>query len=238
MNAQRTLIERGVRAVAGTGLGSLETSGGTVITIDPNAEARENCQRMEYLGAITGAPLLPFSLVHYSVGEDMVMRFDVSDYSGRRKLGILQEGAAKGDCPWVQYQGVSLLLWDLATLPAAWIGCATGALTGRRLGARMHSPYGQWDSNGPLLIVGASTATPPPYDDGSLVTLEPTLSLVCDTIKLDTPFATNVECAPVADVVVAGVEVVPPNAFGAAYRCWNLGSDFNVTDDGTGDVTI
>jgi hypothetical protein len=188
---------------------------------------------MYYRGTYSGETLLPGSLVHVTGygGWDITgsgdVTFDLPDYSGRRRLGILREGAASHDCPMVQYQGIAPLLYDLSTEPAAWIGCATSALAGRRLGARMHSPYAQWDANGPLIINGVGTS------DGTLPA-----NIVLVTARFDMPFAGSVYCTPVADVAIAGVLDTPPADFGGAYRCWNLGPLFNVVEVAPGDIQI
>lgn len=163
-NQQREAIRRGQRITAGDGLGALETSGGSVITIDPQEESLENCMRMLYgdaLGAILGLPTLRAgALVHlipdrYHFPGDVPV-CELPDFTGRSRLGILREGAKEGDCPWVQYQGFAQVYWDYTSRPDWWsVSTNTGAKSPpqHRLGARADSPFPVWDDNGPLMVI-------------------------------------------------------------------------------------
>ena len=157
LNALRDTARRAAIQLAGAGLSALDTPGGMVVQLNPGEEARANCARMEYAGQVTGETLPPGSVVHIlnSMDESGIQQFDLPDYSGRQRLGILIEGAAPGNCPWVQYQGIAVALADLTTWPGS-----TGAASGR-MGARASSPYAQRDPTGALYAPTASFAADP-----------------------------------------------------------------------------
>lgn len=236
LNRLQERAQRGNIAVAGAGITGQDTPGGMVFAQNPQAESWPDCQRMYYRGDVTGEILLPGSLVHiiYASAVEIMditgsgnVTFDVADYSGRSRLGILREGAAPGDCPMVQYQGLAPLLVDYSTVPPDWQWLDTeinSTKSACRLGARMHSPYAQWDDNGPLLLVGVGNIIPDNWPS-------PPANVTVVAARISVPFAGQVYCYPVARTAIPATE-------GGAYRCWNMGPDFNVVEVAPGDITI
>lgn len=68
--------------------------------------------------------------------------------SGRSHVGILQEGAVPGDVPWVQYAGISPVIYYVNSIPAG-----HQLVAGSRLGGLRRKHYAQWDPAGPLIVI-------------------------------------------------------------------------------------
>jgi len=159
-NAAREQARRQVTGVVGPGLGFQEGPGGISIAPHPVGEQREHCKRMWY---ISGPTLPPWSLVHLVSNQNEtegLMRCELPDFSGRQQLGILQEGAAQYDLPWVQYDGIGWVLWDRTSLPSEYLPLVPGGMYRIRLGAKQSSHIAQHDYNGPLLALNTGVSVP------------------------------------------------------------------------------
>jgi hypothetical protein len=162
LNRLSNQANRGAVQVSGQGISAQDTPGGMVVSLQPDAEFRENCVRMLYIGS-SGLTLPPYTVVHFVTGEGSTTpginywplpTCDITDQTGRIRIGILQEGAAPGGCPMVQYQGISQCFWDYTSIPSWFPGSADASNgQGHRLGTRQNSPFPQWDDNGPLVII-------------------------------------------------------------------------------------
>ena len=244
LNRLSNQANRGAIQVAGQGISAQDTPGGMVVSLQPDAEFRENCVRMVYIGGLDGAgpTLTPYTIVHFITTEVSgvsgsskwpLQTCDLPDQTGRIRIGILQEGCEPGGCPMVQYQGISQCYWDFTSIPT-WSGFPSGWPQGHRLGARYGSPFPIWDDNGPLVILDDTDAS----SDLMFVGNTALLSLLTNYTSGVPLHLANVNITGNRDA--DSLFCVQSGAIQAPYSCFVFGPGLTVTDTGgqPGDVFV